>query len=216
MFNSSEVDQPLLVPPDVPAILHRCKQANSLLNSPTLLTSKFQQPAAGCSICFVAGAFLIPMAYHPPHPSQSQFQFDPSTPPPPPPKPSTHSSGRGTPLTGPPLPPPPSGQAPQHLQNNGQPVFIQSLGDQSTQDAATGIGPPEEGWLPEILKDKTYALLSCCYIISWLMVTGLLIFSKYCRRLLSKKRWSTHQKQRTPHSPHLLQLCNSFSQQTSL
>ncbi|KAK8216124.1 hypothetical protein IWZ00DRAFT_523300 [Phyllosticta capitalensis] len=99
------------------------------------------------------------MSYHSPHPSQSQFHFDSSTPPPPPPKPSTHSSGRGTPLGGPPLPPTPTtAQTSQPIY--GQPAHDQvesGAGYQQPEDALPQIDLPEDGWLPEILKDKNTA-----------------------------------------------------------
>lgn len=98
------------------------------------------------------------MSYHSPHPSQSQFHFDSSTPPPPPPKPSTHSSGRGTPLGGPPLPPTPTtAQTSQPIY--GQPAHDQvesGAGYQQPEDALPQIDLPEDGWLPEILKDKKF------------------------------------------------------------
>ncbi|KAF2428805.1 hypothetical protein EJ08DRAFT_671259 [Tothia fuscella] len=101
------------------------------------------------------------MAYHSPHPSQSQFQFNPSTPPPPPPKPSGHSSGHATPTTGPPRPPPPPGQSSQTAENRYSGVYNP---DRATEYEARRIDGPEEGWLPEILKDKAtvdlHAILS--------------------------------------------------------
>ncbi|KAF2842240.1 hypothetical protein M501DRAFT_998503 [Patellaria atrata CBS 101060] len=97
------------------------------------------------------------MSFHSPRQSQSQFQYNPSTPPLPPPKPSGHSSSRGTPVTGPPLPPPPPGQSGspylRDQQNNARTTI---LPDQYPQQHASAphIQVPEEGWLPDILKDK--------------------------------------------------------------
>ncbi|MCJ1356406.1 MAG: hypothetical protein MMC33_006401 [Icmadophila ericetorum] len=76
--------------------------------------------------------------------------FDASTPPPPPPKPSSHEPSRNhTPQTGPPLPPPPSDNSTRQYQQQ----------DQSFQDFTVVNGPlppsTEEGWLPEILRDKS-------------------------------------------------------------
>ncbi|KAF2461122.1 hypothetical protein BDY21DRAFT_361115 [Lineolata rhizophorae] len=123
----------------------------------------------------------------------SPASYDSATPPPPPPKPSAHSSGRGTPTTGggPPLPPPPP-QA-QQAQYGGEQYGGgggggQGAAQQPTQQQwpggtggaerqASGVGGvageeatapqiefPEEGWLPDIVKDKStpdlHALLS--------------------------------------------------------
>ncbi|KAF4535134.1 Glycosyltransferase family 25 [Lasiodiplodia theobromae] len=97
------------------------------------------------------------MSYHSPHQSQAQFHFDASTPPPPPPKPSAHSSGRGTPLTGPPLPPTPA----QIAQAQAGPASQspQTYGGQqpAVEDRQPPIELPEEGWLPNVLKDKNTA-----------------------------------------------------------
>ncbi|KAL5120265.1 hypothetical protein ACEQ8H_001823 [Pleosporales sp. CAS-2024a] len=92
------------------------------------------------------------MAYQSPRHSQSFYQYDESTPPPPPPKPG----GTSTPAaTGPPLPPPP----PQPYDN--QPPHQQEDGPHNaTRSDSTGTGiaiqPPEDGWLPDILRDKSY------------------------------------------------------------
>jgi len=102
----------------------------------------------------------IPM-HSPYSPTASHYHlqpsFDPNTPPPPPPKPS-ETSRRGTPQDGPPLPPPPP--APPH-------DYRQSLTDPSPQQhsqrlqdrrglSSAQISPPTEGWLPDILRDKSY------------------------------------------------------------
>ncbi|KAK8166600.1 hypothetical protein IWX90DRAFT_385198 [Phyllosticta citrichinensis] len=99
------------------------------------------------------------MSHHTPHPSQSHFHFDSSTPPPPPPKPSAHSSGRGSPLGGPPLPPTPT-TAQTSQSPYGQSAFAQvdsAVAYQQPEDALPRIDLPDEGWLPEILKDKNTA-----------------------------------------------------------
>ncbi|KAL1620192.1 hypothetical protein SLS56_009783 [Neofusicoccum ribis] len=97
------------------------------------------------------------MSYHSPHQSQAHFQFNASTPPPPPPKPSAHSSGRGTPLAGPPLPPTPA----QIAQAQADPALQQPQAYGSQQPPAENspaqIELPEEGWLPDVLKDKNTA-----------------------------------------------------------
>jgi hypothetical protein len=92
------------------------------------------------------------MSYSSPLQVQQQFrQYDTSTPPAPPPKPSTHSSGQATPLAGPPRPPPPGAQY-QNLEA-GQ---IQSdNGQLSPSLSQPSIPPPQDGWLPTILKDKS-------------------------------------------------------------
>ena len=97
------------------------------------------------------------MSFHSPRQSQTQFQYNPSTPPPPPPKPSAHSSRRGTPLARPPLPPPP-GQTPQllHDQPHAPTQFHPQDQPQPDQGQFNSVHPPEDGWLPAILKDKTY------------------------------------------------------------
>ncbi|KAF1974963.1 hypothetical protein BU23DRAFT_85189 [Bimuria novae-zelandiae CBS 107.79] len=87
------------------------------------------------------------MAFQSPRQSQSYYEFNPSTPPPPPPKPSAHSSGTATPQTGPPLPPPPQ----SYQQPSAQP-YGQNAPQTQPQPS---IPPPEEGWLPDVLKDKT-------------------------------------------------------------
>ncbi|KAF2197494.1 hypothetical protein GQ43DRAFT_484100 [Delitschia confertaspora ATCC 74209] len=85
--------------------------------------------------------------------SQTWNQYNAATPPPPPPKPSAHSSGRATPQGGPPLPPPP-GQASQSYQQHSQPTAQPE--NPLSQKQGT-IQAPEDGWLPDILKDKTTA-----------------------------------------------------------
>ncbi|KAK7193620.1 hypothetical protein DPSP01_000173 [Paraphaeosphaeria sporulosa] len=86
------------------------------------------------------------MAFHSPRQSQNYYDFNPSTPPPPPPKPSAHSSGTATPQTGPPLPPPP-----QSSQQSASQPYPQGSQTQPRQPA---VSPPEDGWLPDVLKDK--------------------------------------------------------------
>jgi hypothetical protein len=67
-----------------------------------------------------------------------------SSPPPPPPK---NSSGLSTPKAVPPKPPPPpTGQ--NGSSNTGGDEVIKALAQ---------LRPPEEGWLPDILRDKSYA-----------------------------------------------------------
>ncbi|KAF2120813.1 hypothetical protein BDV96DRAFT_484979 [Lophiotrema nucula] len=94
------------------------------------------------------------MAFHSPRQSQTQFHFNPSTPPPPPPKPSAHSSGRGTPLTGPPLPPPPGQTSQAYNEYHASSQTYAPNPSQTAQDPVP-IPPPEDGWLPDVLKDKT-------------------------------------------------------------
>ncbi|KAH7388730.1 hypothetical protein BKA66DRAFT_414975 [Pyrenochaeta sp. MPI-SDFR-AT-0127] len=93
------------------------------------------------------------MAYHSPRHSQSFYQYDASTPPPPPPKPSAHSSGTATPSHGPPLPPPPPGQPQPYSNLQGSQLHpqnpVQGLPDQ------LAVQPPDDGWLPDVLKDQT-------------------------------------------------------------
>ncbi|KAF2869993.1 hypothetical protein BDV95DRAFT_576847 [Massariosphaeria phaeospora] len=87
------------------------------------------------------------MAFHSPRQSQNFFQFDASTPPPPPPK-----SNPATPQTGPPLPPPPPTQTSQPYSNHPQ------ASTQNSSQAAPDQHPvplPDDGWLPNVLKDKT-------------------------------------------------------------
>jgi hypothetical protein len=88
------------------------------------------------------------MAFHSPRQSQNYYEFNPSTPPPPPPKPSAHSSGTATPQTGPPLPPPPHSS--QH--SSSQPYAPGS----QPQPRRPPVSPPDDGWLPDVLKDKAY------------------------------------------------------------
>ncbi|KAF2144204.1 uncharacterized protein K452DRAFT_285446 [Aplosporella prunicola CBS 121167] len=96
-------------------------------------------------------------SYASPHVSQTQFALtQASTPPPPPPKPSGHSSGRGTPQTGPPLPPTPTQVA--HAQQTAQ-TGSEAAGGAVPAPVASPVEPPEEGWLPAGLKDKTCVTL---------------------------------------------------------
>ncbi|KAF2018676.1 hypothetical protein BU24DRAFT_488761 [Aaosphaeria arxii CBS 175.79] len=89
------------------------------------------------------------MSYHSPQPSQSFYQ---STPPPPPPKPSAHSSGHATPSNnGPPLPPAP----PQSYKDNNQATSFHPSFQNPQETDQPPIQPPEDGWLPNVLKDKT-------------------------------------------------------------
>ncbi|KAF2264484.1 hypothetical protein CC78DRAFT_227940 [Lojkania enalia] len=92
------------------------------------------------------------MAYHSPRQSQNVFHFDLSTPPPPPPKPSAHSSRHGTPQTGPPLPPPPPGQTKQPHSHRPQPS---AKAYPPADQASLPVPPLQDGWLPDVLKDKT-------------------------------------------------------------
>ncbi|KAF2472252.1 uncharacterized protein BDR25DRAFT_284841 [Lindgomyces ingoldianus] len=96
------------------------------------------------------------MSLHSPRQSQNLFQFNPSTPPPPPPKPSAHSSGRATPQTGPPLPPPPPGQ-PSQPYYDPQQSSTQTCTQNPSQAGQESllVQPPDDGWLPDVLRDKT-------------------------------------------------------------
>ncbi|EUC29062.1 hypothetical protein COCCADRAFT_40504 [Bipolaris zeicola 26-R-13] len=92
------------------------------------------------------------MAYSSPRHSQQFYQYDASTPPPPPPKPG-RASGTATPSQGPPLPPPPgqassSGDPQQHSQTQ-----YHQHGHQVPDQLA--VPGPEDGWLPDVLKDKS-------------------------------------------------------------
>jgi len=102
------------------------------------------------------------MAYSSPRHSQNFYQYDASTPPPPPPKPG-RSSGTGTPSQGPPLPPPPAVQA-SDAQQYSQAHYQQNPQGGPEQLA---IQPPEDGWLPGVLKDKSY-------VKSWMLTSTLL------------------------------------------
>lgn len=88
------------------------------------------------------------MAFQSPRHSQSFYQHDASTPPPPPPKPG-HASGTATPSTGPPLPPPP-GQTQSY--NSSQLSYSQN--EPQADPYQPAIQPPNDGWLPELVKDK--------------------------------------------------------------
>ena len=101
--------------------------------------------------------------YHTPSPYSSQAPFqspfqsptaqratirslDQATPPPPPPKPNSHeTSQRNTP------------QAQQQVYGQASVEQIGSTGNASVQ---TFPNPPsiDEGWLPEVVKDKSYAI----------------------------------------------------------
>jgi hypothetical protein len=90
------------------------------------------------------------MAYQSPRHSQNFYQYDASTPPPPPPKPSGRTSGNATPATGPPLPPPP----PQAYSD--QQHASQNYSEGQYPAGQLVVQPPDDGWLPDILRDKTY------------------------------------------------------------
>ncbi|KAH6860632.1 hypothetical protein BKA58DRAFT_322990 [Alternaria rosae] len=90
------------------------------------------------------------MAYSSPRHSQNFYQYDASTPPPPPPKPG-RSSGNATPSQGPPLPPPPPGQSSYSADQQGS--YTQQQYSQTGPEQPT-VQPPDDGWLPEVLKDK--------------------------------------------------------------
>jgi hypothetical protein len=125
--------------------MHWVDQAPTLHESLTELFAKFK------STTYTPNPTGIIMSYHSPHQSQSQFQFNPSTPPPPPPKPSAHSSGQATPQAGPPRPPPP-GQSLQGADNRYSDVYQPGHSSEAETQYMQG---PGDGWLPEILKDKT-------------------------------------------------------------
>ncbi|KAB2101393.1 hypothetical protein AG0111_0g10601 [Alternaria gaisen] len=91
------------------------------------------------------------MAYSSPVHSQNFYQLDASTPPPPPPKPG-RSSGNATPSQGPPLPPPPPGQ-PSYPEDQQRSPRVQQQYSQIDSDQPP-VQPPEDGWLPDLLKDK--------------------------------------------------------------
>ncbi|KAI9726393.1 MAG: hypothetical protein M1834_009056 [Cirrosporium novae-zelandiae] len=99
------------------------------------------------------------MSYTGPFPTASptastfptSLPIDPNAPPPPPPKPSSHETSRlGTPQAGPPLPPPPPIEQSSQSNRNSQ------YADQISESTTPAPSPlPEEGWVPEILKDKS-------------------------------------------------------------
>lgn len=90
------------------------------------------------------------MAYSSPRHSQQFYHYDASTPPPPPPK---HSSGPATPSQGPPLPPPPPGQA-QYSDQHQTPQNDSQHPSQASGPSQYAVQPPDDGWLPHVLKDK--------------------------------------------------------------
>ncbi len=91
------------------------------------------------------------MAYQSPPHSQAFYPYDASTPPPPPPKPS--ASGTATPSQGPPLPPPPPGQTQSYGNHHPSQPHFPNTASTFTDPAAVQL--PEDGWLPDLLKDKT-------------------------------------------------------------
>ncbi|CAA9958280.1 hypothetical protein P3342_003128 [Pyrenophora teres f. teres] len=92
------------------------------------------------------------MSYSSPRHSQNFYQYDSSTPPPPPPKPG-RSSGTATPSQGPPLPPPPPGQASSGNQQHTSQAQYQQYAPTDAEQFV--IQPPDNGWLPDVLKDKS-------------------------------------------------------------
>ncbi|KAJ4367555.1 hypothetical protein N0V83_007139 [Neocucurbitaria cava] len=93
------------------------------------------------------------MAYQSPRHSQAFYQYDSPTPPPPPPKPGAHSSGTATPSQGPPLPPPPPGQTQTYGDHRDSSSHVQDSAQ--AQYDRLAVQPPDDGWLPGVLKDKT-------------------------------------------------------------
>ncbi|KAF1841034.1 uncharacterized protein K460DRAFT_321803 [Cucurbitaria berberidis CBS 394.84] len=93
------------------------------------------------------------MAFQSPRHSQTFYQYDASTPPPPPPKPITHSSGTTTPSQGPPLPPPPPNQTQSYDDRLNPPSHVQNPAYAQYDQLA--VQPPEDGWLPDVFRDKT-------------------------------------------------------------
>lgn len=97
-------------------------------------------------------------------PGQGSPAIAPDTPPPPPPKPSSHDVSRqGTPLSGPgPTSRPPPIQSPKQPETPRQAT---GAGEEQQQQQAQQVQelpePPriEDGWLPDVVKDKSYALL---------------------------------------------------------
>ncbi|CBX92871.1 hypothetical protein LEMA_P055770.1 [Plenodomus lingam JN3] len=96
------------------------------------------------------------MAYQSPRHSQGFYPYDASTPPPPPPK---HASGTATPSQsqGPPLPPPPPlpGQGPSYGDRQQPPQDRPASSSQTREPDQPAIQPPQEGWLPDLVKDKS-------------------------------------------------------------
>lgn len=94
-----------------------------------------------------------------PYPTQASFYstppmpnsaFNSDTPPPPPPKPSSHEASRGgTPQTTSSIPPP---QPTQPGYTSDAQHAEQSISHQTSLPAPP---TPEEGWLPDIVKDKS-------------------------------------------------------------
>lgn len=84
--------------------------------------------------------------------------FNPNTPPPPPPKRSSYATGQhGTAEGGPPPPPPPHESRPSFSELAPHP-HNQQLREKN--GSFIQIPPLEEGWLPHILRDKSYGLSS--------------------------------------------------------
>jgi hypothetical protein len=96
--------------------------------------------------------------------------LNPDTPPPPPPKPSSHeTSRRGTPQLNQSIPGTPQQQFRGYYQSqegkNGENRY-QSPSMAETVHASninTLAKPPtvEEGWLPDVVKDKSYVFVKC-------------------------------------------------------
>lgn len=93
---------------------------------------------------------------------QTASPFNHNTAPPPPPKRSSYATGQhGTPEGGPPLPPPPP---PPHESRQSFSELAPHQHNQQLREkngsSFIQISPPEEGWLPHILRDKSYGLSS--------------------------------------------------------
>jgi hypothetical protein len=102
-----------------------------------------------CEYHIISNPISSNMAFQSPRNSQSFYQHDTSTPPPPPPKPG---SGTATPSRGPPLPPPPPSQPQPH----GGSQLAYSQNEPQANPYQLTVQPPNEGWLPEFVKDKVY------------------------------------------------------------
>ncbi|OJJ49620.1 hypothetical protein ASPZODRAFT_12744 [Penicilliopsis zonata CBS 506.65] len=97
--------------------------------------------------------YPTPSAFYTPTPRATHSPLNPDTPPPPPPKPSSHeASRRGTPQASISFPP-----GSQQQPREGFPGPAAGPGANPASIPAVLPEPPsiEEGWLPEIIKDKS-------------------------------------------------------------
>lgn len=148
---------------------------------------------------------LLPIHHKRPNMNPS---LNPDTPPPPPPKPSSHEVSRmGTPQTNQPLPPfQYEGQYSQDRNsqpgNGSQSPYISTLNYPNSQSNLPKPPTVEEGWLPDKVKDKSYAGSLLCLLLSSYILTICNLGKQDYRSTIYPKRPCSHL--RALHSPPIV------------